>query len=293
MKWRRPTQQSDDVLDRRGQRRTGTIATGAVGLPVLLVLFLTLCTQGGGAGGIDLGPILDQLQPAPPAAEQTGTSVLDPTNNPEDELALFMGAVLDDSQAMWSELFSKSGRQYEDAQLVLFSGFTESGCGGASAEVGPHYCPLDKHVYLDLDFFQLLSSRFGAPGDFAQAYVLTHEVGHHVQTLLGINEQVRQAQQQNPNSANDLSVRMELQADCFAGVWGFTVLEQGDLERGDIEEAIGAAEAVGDDRIQAQANGTVNPETWTHGSAEQRTTWFDKGYRSGDPNSCDTFSGGI
>ena len=290
MRWRRPAQQSRDVIDRRGRRRTGTVAIGAIGLPVLLVLALTLCTQlqGGGAGSIDLGPILDQLQPAP--APETGTSVLDPTNNPEDELALFMGAVLDDAQNMWTDVFTQSGRTYQRAQLVLFTGFTESGCGGASSQVGPHYCPLDQHVYLDLEFFQELSARFGAAGDFAQAYVLAHEVGHHVQTLLGINEQVRAEQQRDPSNANELSVRMELQADCFAGVWAYTVLEQGDLEEGDIQEAIGAAEAVGDDRIQAQATGTVNPETWTHGSSEQRVAWFDRGFRSGDPNNCDTFS---
>jgi predicted metalloprotease len=264
-------------------------AAGVVGVPALIVAVVVLLLNQ--ATGIDLAPVLDELAQAPSAA--SGSSPLDPATDPDAELADFMGVILDDAQAMWAEIFAQSGTQYQDAKLVLFTGATDSACGGATSEVGPHYCPLDGYAYLDLEFFQELDQRFGAPGDFAQAYVLTHEIGHHVQNLLGINEQVRQAQESDPSQANDLSIRVELQADCFAGVWAHTVVQQGDLEQGDIEEAVGAAEAVGDDRIQAQATGTVSPETWTHGSSEQRVAWFQNGFRSGDPNSCDTFSGGV
>ena len=186
---------------------------------------------------------------------------------------------------------SASGQQYRRTTLVLFTGGTQSGCGAASSQTGPFYCPADQKVYLDTDFFQELSDRFGAPGDFAQAYVIAHEVGHHVQTVTGIEGQVRQLQQQDPGRQNELSVKMELQADCLAGVWAQSVYQAGDLEAGDLEEGLGAAAAVGDDRIQASAGVGVNPESWTHGSAEQRSQWFNTGFKSGDPAGCDTFAG--
>jgi predicted metalloprotease len=211
--------------------------------------------------------------------------------NQGDEVE-FMGYVLDDANDLWAGVFREAGQSYEPTTLVLFTGGTRSGCGAASSDTGPFYCPVDRKVYLDLDFFRELRNRFGASGDFAEAYVIAHEVGHHVQQQAGIEGQVRQLQQQDPSRQNDLSVKLELQADCLAGVWAHSVFEQGDLEPGDIEEGLRAASAVGDDRIQASAGAAVNPETWTHGSAEQRSTWFNTGYTSGDPAACDTFGNG-
>jgi predicted metalloprotease len=189
--------------------------------------------------------------------------------------------------------FSAAGKSYSRATVVLFTGGTQSGCGPASEATGPFYCPLDHKVYLDLGFFRELDTRFGAPGDFAQAYVVAHELGHHVQSLLGIEADVRKEQQDDPSKQLDLSVRLELQADCFAGVWGHSAYTRNELDPGDTNEALKAAAAVGDDRLQQQAGQRVNPETWTHGSSAERTRWFRKGFDSGDPNACDTFSGAI
>jgi predicted metalloprotease len=197
--------------------------------------------------------------------------------------------VLDDVQRSWAQTFSHSDERYPKADLVLFTQSTNSACGGATSAIGPHYCPADQKVYLDLDFFRELRDQFGAPGDFAQAYVLAHEIGHHVQNVLGINEQVQRAQQSGSDDANELSVLLELQADCLAGVWGYTTRDRGILEPGDLQEGLRAAASVGDDRIQAQAGQRVNPETWTHGSSEQRVDWFQRGFESGDPSRCDTF----
>lgn len=212
----------------------------------------------------------------------------------------FMGVVLDDNQAMWAEIFANNQLEYRNAQLVLFIEATESGCGGADGRMGPHYCPLDEHVYIDLEFFNVLQTRFGATGDLAPAYVLSHEIGHHVQNLLGIDDQVRGLQQENPAQANELSVRMELQADCFAGVWASTVFvgqtaegENLEIDEGEISEALEAAAAVGDDRIQETTQGRVNPESFTHGTSDQRVKWFNTGYTTGNPDACDTFSGDI
>jgi predicted metalloprotease len=201
-----------------------------------------------------------------------------------------MSFVLDDVQGFWKDTFQGSGKDYVDAKLVLFTGSTNSACGGATSDIGPHYCPADEKVYLDLDFFRELRARFGAPGDFAQAYVLAHEIGHHVQNLLGIEEQMRKDQRANPGDENELSVRLELQADCFAGVWGFTTYKRDILSSGDLEEGLRAAASVGDDRIQKETTGRVNPETWTHGSSAQRVAWFKRGFENGDPNQCDTFA---
>jgi uncharacterized protein len=209
-------------------------------------------------------------------------------NRAEEPRVQFVSFVLDDAQQTWHRLL---GPRYQDAKLVLFRDAVRSGCGAASAQTGPFYCPADQKVYIDLSFFDELDQRFGASGDFAQAYVLAHEIGHHVQTLLGVSGKVRQAQQSNPRSANELSVRMELQADCLAGVWGKSTQQRGILEAGDVEEGLGAAASVGDDRMQRQARGTVNPESFTHGSSEQRMQWFRRGFSSGDVGSCDTFSG--
>ncbi|MDQ3646121.1 MAG: zinc metallopeptidase [Actinomycetota bacterium] len=287
MRWKRG-QRSGDLVDRRG--RTGLSPAGmggAIGVPGIILLVVMMFLRGGsggdtGAGGID--DILGDLQnPAGPASGAPPTA--------EDEkLVDFMSFVLDDVQNFWADTFKESGKTYPRAKLVIFTGSTNSGCGGATAAIGPHYCPPDQNVYLDLGFFQDLRKRFGAPGDFAQAYVLAHEIGHHVQNVLGVNDDVRKRQQADPGEANELSVRLELQADCFAGVWAFTAYEADLLESGDLEEGLGAAEAVGDDRIQEQSGGRVNPENWTHGSSEQRSRWFRAGYEDGDPNACDTFS---
>jgi uncharacterized protein len=195
--------------------------------------------------------------------------------------------VLDDVQGFWEDTFEASNQRYARAKLVLFEAATPSACGGATENIGPHYCPPDQNVYLDLDFFRDLRERYGAPGDFAQAYVLAHEIGHHVQSLLGFMERVEAAE---GDERNEMSIRLELQADCFAGVWAFTVFERDDLQPGDLQEGLDAAAAVGDDRLQQQATGEVNRETWTHGSSEQRMRWFSAGFEDGDPNSCDTFS---
>jgi predicted metalloprotease len=203
----------------------------------------------------------------------------------EEELVEFVSFVLDDAQSIWR----REIRSYPDARLVLFRGAVQSGCGFAQAAMGPFYCPADQKVYIDLAFYEELRRRFGAPGDFAQAYVLAHEIGHHVQKVLGIEPKVRAAQQRQPRQANELSVRMELQADCFAGIWAHSTAQRDLLERGDVEEGLAAAAAVGDDRIQSMSGQGVNPEAFTHGSSEQRVAWFRRGFESGDPDVCDTF----
>ena len=254
---------------------------GGIGLVVLLLFYLL-----GGGGDASGGGPLDNLPELPAAQGQTGP-------DPDAELKDFVGFVVQDVQQSWTTAFANGDRPYEPTKLVLFDGATQTGCGVGSSQTGPFYCPLDRKVYLDLGFFRELRSRFGAPGDFAQAYVIAHEFGHHVQNVLGVNSQVRQEQQRNPDQANQLSIRLELQADCLAGVWAHTAYEENLLESGDLEEGLAAAAAVGDDRIQKQTSGRVNPEQWTHGSSEQRTAWFKKGFDSGDPGSCDTFDGEI
>jgi predicted metalloprotease len=205
----------------------------------------------------------------------------------------FVDAVMEDAQGLWSGLLKD---RYRRTTTRLFRDAIESGCGFAQSATGPFYCPADQRVYLDLGFFSELRSRFGAPGDFAQAYVLTHELGHHVQTLIGVESQVRQMQQARPDQRNALSVRMELQADCFSGVWGHHAARQGraaqgrvELEAGDLEEGLNAAASIGDDRLQRMAGGRVAPDRFTHGTSEQRVTWFRRGFDSGDPRACETF----
>ena len=261
---------------------------GGAGLIVLLVVVLLnsgVLGGGGGGSGIDVGPGLDPLPAAPAPAPG------DPSADPDAELADFVAFVTADVQDMWTRQFAQGGQQYERTKTVLFSQATQSGCGPASAQTGPFYCTLDRKVYVDLSFFRELRNRFGAPGDFAQAYVIAHEYGHHVQNVLGISQKVQRESQSG--DANDLSVRLELQADCLAGVWGHSAFEQDQLSPGDLEEGLGAAAAVGDDRIQRETRGRVDPESFTHGSSEQRTKWFRRGFDRGDPSSCDTFSGDI
>lgn len=208
----------------------------------------------------------------------------------EEPEVQFVSFVLDDVQNTWSQILPKYNAQFHPAKLVLFRKSTESGCGMAQSAMGPFYCPLDEKVYIDLGFYDELKQRFGASGDFAQAYVLAHELGHHVQHLLGIDAKVRDEQQSRPDMANQLSVKLELQADCFAGMWAHSTSERNILSEGDIDEALNAASAVGDDRIQQQTTGRVNVDSFTHGSAAQRSQWFRRGFTSGDPKDCDTFA---
>jgi predicted metalloprotease len=213
--------------------------------------------------------------------------VEDSTEEPEVH---FVSFVLDDTQRTWTQIFQQQGRSYRHAKLVLFRDAVDSACGMAQSATGPLYCPGDEKVYIDLSFYDELKRRFGAPGDFAQAYVLAHEIGHHVQKQLGIQTQVQRAMGTHPGERNQLSVRLELQADCLAGVWGHSTAQRNILEAGDVDEALRAASAVGDDRLQRMATGQVNPDSFTHGSSEQRAHWFQEGFQSGNIAACDTFS---
>jgi predicted metalloprotease len=206
----------------------------------------------------------------------------------EEPMVQFVSFVLDDVQQVWAEKFQGAGSAYRPATMVLFRNGTQSACGTGQSAMGPFYCPLDEKVYIDLGFFNDLDSRFGAPGDFAQAYVIAHELGHHVQHLLGTDSKMREMQRSNPGAANELSVRLELQADCYAGVWANSAAKRDKLSTGDVEEGLGAASAVGDDRIQQKSRGGVNPESFTHGSAQQRAEWFNRGLQSGNAQACNT-----
>jgi uncharacterized protein len=287
------------IIDRRGESPSGGLGglgpilsrgrggfplpggAGGIGGGIVLVIILVLLFATGVLGGGGDG--------APTSAAGRVAGAPDPDANLVD----FVGFVVEDVQGFWSQDFARSGRTYQNTKLVLFDGQTESGCGLASSETGPFYCPVDQLVYLDLGFFRELSTQFKAPGDFAEAYVIAHEIGHHVQSLLGTEERVQAEMQSHPSEANELSVRLELQADCYAGVWAHSAYQQNELESGDLEEGLAAASAVGDDRIQRSVGERVNPETWTHGSSAQRAQWLKAGFTSGDPRDCDTFSGSI
>jgi len=281
MRWT-PGGRSADVEDVRG-RSTGFGAVPRIGLGGFIVLLLLsfifkrdfFALLGGGQ------------DPGGPPAQQAPV----PTSPEEEKQIQFVSFVLDDVQNTWTRIFSASGESYPHAKLALFTDAVRSGCGVAESAMGPFYCPADQKVYIDLGFYRELKERFGAPGDFAQAYVIAHEIGHHVQNLTGISEQVERSRGRSPESANALSVRLELQADCYAGIWAHSTQQRNLLEEGDIDEALGAAAAVGDDRIQRQSGRGVNPETWTHGSAEMRSHWFRTGFDSGELASCDTFAG--
>jgi predicted metalloprotease len=288
MKWREG-RRSENVEDRRGASVGGRSLRvgGAGGLGILLIVVLALAT------GTDPGQLLEALSAdGGPLSSEVETGQLPQKLPPGyDEASDFVAVVLADTEDTWGRIFGAAGRSYEAPRLVLFADAVRSACGTASAAVGPFYCPLDRKVYVDLAFFRDLDRRFGAPGDFAQAYVIAHEVGHHVQTLLGVSEQVRAAQSRASDEAesNALSVRMELQADCLAGVWGHHAKRRDLLEEGDVEEGLNAAAAIGDDRLQHQAQGQVNPESWTHGSSEQRADWLRRGLASGRIDDCETF----
>lgn len=276
---------STNLEDRRGAR--GRLPGGAGGIGIgglLVVLVLALLTK---QNPLALLGVAEQLGGGTTAAE-TAAPLADPA---EERQVEFVSFVLDDAQAMWAELLPRLGTEYRDARLVLFRDAVQSACGRAASSTGPFYCPGDEKVYIDLAFYNDLAERFGAPGDFAEAYVLAHEVGHHVQNLLGTNAAVSRAQSQRPELANALSVRLELQADCYAGVWGARAAADGRLERGDLEEGLTAAAAVGDDRLQREATGRVHPESFTHGSSAERVRWFRRGFDGGDPATCDTFAG--
>jgi len=249
---------------------------GAVLALILSLVFGVNIFDGGGGGNVP--------QTAPGDVQQPVSST-----PAEEERVQFVSFVLDDVQKTWAQLLPKVGDQYREARLAVFRDAVSTACGDAPAAVGPFYCPADERVYLDLSFFDELARRFGAPGDFAQAYVIAHELGHHVQHVLGIEQRVRQMQESRPGAGNQLSVAMELQADCFAGVWGNSTSQRRLLQEGDVEEGLAAASAVGDDRIQAQTTGRIRPDRFTHGSAAQRAQWFRRGLESGDPNVCDTF----
>ncbi len=282
--------ESDNLEDRRGggfggggglrlgggRLGIGTIAIALVASYFLGINPLTVLSMLSGGGGM-------------PAVEQSAPPAHKPP--PDDETARFVSKVLASTEDTWNEVFRASGRQYEEPKLVLFSGMTPTACGTGQSAMGPFYCPGDQKVYIDLTFFRELKERFQAPGEFAQAYVVAHEVGHHVQNLLGISDQVQAARQRTGKvEANALSVRLELQADCFAGVWGKrTDAMKNILEPGDLEAALAAATAIGDDRLQQQAQGRIVPESFTHGSSEQRVRWFKRGFETGDINQCNTF----
>ncbi|MFO7707642.1 MAG: neutral zinc metallopeptidase [Desulfobacterales bacterium] len=281
MRWEEG-RRSDRVEDRRGMRVSRGVAGGGIGTLVLVLVALYF--------GVDPSIILQQnpLQLPDPSSRSEPYS-----GTPEENrLADFVAVVLADTEDVWSALFQSMGKTYEEPNLVLFSGSVSSACGLASAAVGPFYCPADRKVYIDLSFYKDLQTRFGAPGDFAQAYVIAHEIGHHVQNLLGIAEKVQsQRSRVGETEANRLSVMMELQADCLSGVWAHHANRSRQiLEEGDIEEALNAASSIGDDRIQRQSRGYVTPDSFTHGSAAQRMRWFKRGFDNGSVGQCNTFS---
>jgi uncharacterized protein len=287
MRWT-PGGLGSDVEDRRGAGGGGfgfgrgpTIGCG--GAVILLVLSLLTgknffaLFDGSGGGQVAVDP---QTQTAAPTSETPE----------ESKAAQFASFVMTDAQDIWTKVFQEQGIQYQRARIVLYREMTQTACGVGQAAAGPFYCPADNRVYIDLAFNDELSRRFGAPGDFAQAYVIAHEVGHHVQNLLGISDKVHQIQQQSDKAtANEYSVRLELQADCYAGIWAHSTARRDMLEPGDVEEGLGAASAVGDDRIQKMSGRAVSPESFTHGSSEQRMEWFQRGFRSGRVGDCDTF----
>ena len=288
MRWN-PGGTSDDVEDRRGDSGGGMgfgggggMRLGLGGLLILGVLslifktnFFSLLGGGGGSASVDQ-PAITQSRP-----------VDDPKEQKEVQ---FVSFVLDDAQNTWTQILPKYGAEYHHAKLVLFRDAIQSGCGYAESATGPFYCPADQKVYIDLGFYEELKDRFGADGDFAQAYVLAHEIGHHVQKLLGTDAKVRQMQRQRPELKNALSVRLELQADCYAGVWGHSTEQRNILEAGDVDKALTAASAIGDDRLQRMAGRGVNPDSFTHGSSADRVKWFQTGFQSGDVAACNTFA---
>jgi predicted metalloprotease len=285
MRWR-DGRRSSNIEDRRGQGRVGGLVGGGIGTVVLLLVAMYF--------GVDPNMLIEGLQSTTAVESSAGTrpSAEDLRNDP---LADMVAVVIADTEDVWREIFAANGRRYEEPTLVLFSGTTQSACGIGQAAMGPFYCAADQRAYIDLGFYEEMKRRFKAPGDFAQAYVIAHEIGHHVQNLLGISGEVRRRQQNlSQAEGNRLSVKLELQADCLAGVWANRADKaRAILEAGDVDEALNAASAIGDDRLQMQSRGTVVPESFTHGTSAQRAHWFRTGLRSGDLNSCDTFGADV
>ncbi len=278
MRWR-DQRESTNVEDRRGVSGRRMAVGGGLGGIVLLVLALLF--------GVNPGKLLDQGTPDSPFSSQAPRQ----TNAADEELKKFTAAILGSTEDVWSDLFRQNGRQYREPKLTLFTDQVRSACGVAGAAVGPFYCSADERIYLDLAFFEELRTKFQAPGDFAQAYVIAHEVGHHLQRLLGTMEKVDAARERMSEAqANQISVRLELQADFYAGVWAYYAQKKGLLEAGDMEEALRAATSIGDDRLQKQSQGYVVPDSFTHGSSEQRVRWFRKGFETGDMRQGDTFN---
>jgi predicted metalloprotease len=266
----------------------GVTIPGGLGITGAIVFLLIQVLSGGGgsAGAFGVDNPFGQA-PQAPAADGRGIPA---AQDPERDLKEFSHYVFSHTLDTWTDLFREEGSSFERAQVVLYRDAVATGCGDASSAVGPFYCPADRRVYLDLSFYGYTERELGAPGDFAWAYVIAHEVGHHVQQQLGTSDEVSALQRENPSEANALSVRLELQADCYTGVWAHSIFAAGDLEKGDVREAVRASAAVGDDRLQRRATGQVNPDSFTHGSSEQRSEWFNRGRASGEPADCDTFS---
>jgi predicted metalloprotease len=279
MKWR-TGRRSGNIEDRRGIRIPKKAAGGGIGIIVIALIAMYF--------GVDPTVFLNQQGPSSSINTQTSTRQISPAEN---QLAEFVSVVLADTEDTWHTLFNKMGKNYREPTLVLFSGAVESACGYAQAAMGPFYCPADQKVYIDLSFYRDLKNRHQAPGDFAQAYVIAHEIGHHVQTLLGISEKIHSVRSRvSQVEGNKLSVMQELQADCFSGVWAHHANRARQiLEEGDIEEALNAASAIGDDRLQQRGRGYVTPDSFTHGSSGQRVRWFRQGLKTGDVGQCNTF----
>jgi predicted metalloprotease len=281
------------VIDARGRSGgglsmgRGVTVPGGLGLAgVIIFLLIQVLSGGGSAGAFDVNDPFGQA-PQAPAADGGGIPA---AQDPDRDLKDFSGYVFSNTLDTWEKLFQAQGNGFQRAKVVLYRDAVSTGCGNASSAVGPFYCPADQRVYLDLSFYRDMETQLGAPGDFAWAYVIAHEVGHHVQQQLGTSTEVSRLQSEHPDEANELSVRLELQADCYSGVWAHSVFAAGDLEKGDVQEAVRASAAVGDDRLQSRAGGQVNPDSFTHGTSEQRTEWFNRGRASGEPTDCDTFS---
>lgn len=280
MRWR-GGRRSSNIEDRRGQRASRGLLGGGVGtIAIVLVAWYF---------GIDPTPLLEGVQSSAPSSQPGTRPSADDLKN--DPLADMVSVVVADTEDVWTEIFAAGGRRYEAPTLVLFSGATRSACGLGQAAMGPFYCPADKNAYIDLNFYEQMRTRFSAPGDFAQAYVIAHEIGHHVQNLLGISGRVHSMKQRlSQVEGNALSVRLELQADCFAGVWAHRAdRARNIIEDGDVDEALNAASAIGDDTLQKQSGRGVVPESFTHGTSAQRQKWFRTGLQSGDPDACNTF----
>ncbi|HEY0207476.1 neutral zinc metallopeptidase [Acerihabitans sp.] len=281
MRWQ-GRRESDNVEDRRNSSSGGgglrIPLRGKTGVVVLIVVVAA------GYYGIDLTPLLTGGQPAQQSSPQR--------TGPDDEAVKFTSVILATTEDTWKEIFQRTGNTYAPPRLVMYRGAMRTGCGTGQSVMGPFYCPADSTVYIDLSFYDEMKTKLGAGGDFAQGYVIAHEVGHHVQQLLGTGQKVRQMQQgASQQQVNRLSVKMELQADCYAGVWGNAMQKQQVLETGDLQEALDAATAIGDDRLQQRGQGRVVPDSFTHGTSQQRYTWFKRGFDTGDMNQCDTFAG--